>query len=66
MPQMQLPQKRASGGCNGLLLVSNHFHALLQDPEGELANFMGYFQGNLCSATIKIPHAAGDEVTGNR
>jgi REP element-mobilizing transposase RayT len=30
--------------------LSNHFHMLLRDPRGELAAFMGYFQGHLARA----------------
>lgn len=29
------------------IFMSNHFHFLLKDPEGELPRFMSYFQGNL-------------------
>lgn len=35
------------------VFMSNHLHFLLQDPKGELAQFMGYFQGNLAKALNK-------------
>ncbi|MBN2342633.1 MAG: transposase [Deltaproteobacteria bacterium] len=35
------------------IFMSNHYHMLLQDPEGELADFIGYFQGNLAKAINK-------------
>ncbi|MBN2342225.1 MAG: transposase [Deltaproteobacteria bacterium] len=41
------------------VFMSNHFHFLLQDPEGELADFMGYFQGNLAKAVNKIHKRKG-------
>ena len=31
----------------GFIVLSNHFHLLLNDTKGQLAEFMGYFQGNL-------------------
>jgi len=39
--------------------MSNHMHMLLQDPEGELADFMGYFEGNLAKAVNKIHQRKG-------
>ena len=41
------------------VFLSNHFHMLLQDPKGELAEFMGYFQGNLAKALNKLHHRKG-------
>ena len=35
------------------IFLSNHFHLLLRDNSGRLAEFMGYFQGNLAKAVNK-------------
>jgi len=36
------------------VFLSNHFHILLRDPCGELAEFMGYFTGNLAKAVNRV------------
>jgi hypothetical protein len=34
----------------GFIFLSNHFHLLLRDTKGQLAEFMGYFQANLAKS----------------
>lgn len=35
---------------HAFIFMSNHFHILLRDTGGQVARFMGYFQGNLAKA----------------
>jgi REP element-mobilizing transposase RayT len=35
---------------HAFIFLSNHFHILLRDTGGQVARFMGYFQGNLAKA----------------
>jgi REP element-mobilizing transposase RayT len=38
---------------HAFIFLSNHFHMLLRDTGGQLARFLGYFQGNLAKAVNK-------------
>ena len=39
--------------------MSNHFHLVLKDSYGELASFMGYFEGNLAKAANHLRKRTG-------
>jgi hypothetical protein len=46
-------------------VLSNHFHLLLRDPNGELAKFMWYFQRNLAIAVNReLNHRRGHVFSG--
>lgn len=42
------------------IFLSNHFHLLVRDNSGNLARFMGYFQGNVAKAINEYLERKGD------